>query len=85
MTCPVSGEHGNCSSKDFGMTCDTCVHTERQQCKTCEYDIYFNSELETWFLIVETNKWDYCNDVFVTIHLSVNYCPKCGRHLTNIQ
>jgi len=30
VDCPVNYNWNNCSSKDYGLTCDTCVHNKGQ-------------------------------------------------------
>ena len=50
-------------------------------CGACDEEIFYNHELKQWYLKVETSEWDHYNDGFYEVHIPINYCPECGKHL----
>lgn len=56
-------------------------------CKYCDQHsndccIYFDSLTKEWYEDIETFEWDDYDDGYVHQKNYINYCPYCGRKLT---
>lgn len=56
-------------------------------CKYCDQHsndccIYFDPLTKEWYEDIETFEWDDYDDEYVHQKNYINYCPYCGRKLT---